>query len=153
MEPMEPKQDQVNPPENSSEGAEDAPNEVKARRELEEARTEAATARTAYLEDVSPGLAARVADWKRKYGRVESTHILDQIYVYRGMNRGEYQAMVIRGLDKEKNEQDIAARCVLFPDLSTMDWVLMPAGLPYTLSELTLAASGFVTQDPSPIRL
>ena len=127
-------------------------NEAVDREELHKIREDNRQRRIGYLDVLQPGLANEVEVWKSKYGRLESQHILDQLYIYRGMNRGEYIALMSQGDDKLKNEQVIAEKCVLWPR-QKWDWIILPAGLPTTLSDLVLANSAFGAQDPAPVRL
>jgi hypothetical protein len=84
---------------------------------------------------------------------VESIHVLGTLYIYRGMNRGEYIALMQQGQDKIKNDETVASKCTLFPKIEQLAWVELPAGLPTTLADLILTASGFGAEDPVPVRL
>jgi len=129
--------------------------ELQDRATLEEARTTTGKRRREYLAAIDKDLPAKVDAWKEKFQGVEisSVHIGGQLFIYRGLNRGEYMAIMTQGFDKGKNEEHIASRGLLWPEISMLDWVTRPAGLPITLSDLILAASSFGTEEVMPIRL
>lgn len=127
--------------------------EIEDRQALDQIREQNRTRRIEYLKAINPQLPELVEQWKQRWGRIESVHILGEMYIWRGMDRAEYIGMMTAGLDKNKNEEAIASKCLLWPEISTLDWVKNPAGLPTTLSDLVLASSGFGTEDPIPVRL
>lgn len=127
--------------------------EAEDRKELDRLREEARGKRIAYLAGINKDLPAMVDKWKEQFPRVESIHILGTLYIYRGMNRGEYIALMQQGQDKIKNDETVASKCTLYPKIEQMAWVELPAGLPTTLADLILTASGFGAEDPVPIRL
>jgi hypothetical protein len=123
------------------------------RDELKRLHEEARVRRTAYLSSIDPKLPDAVDKWKGEFPRVESVHISGQLYIYRGLRRDEYLATMGAGLDKNKNDEKIASRCLLWPEVPETNWVSMPAGIPMTLSDLILTASGFGVEDAIPVRL
>ena len=127
--------------------------EVEDRQQLEKIREENRVSRTAYLATIEEGLPQQVDVWKQNFGRIESIHILGQLFIWRGMTRSEYIALMGSGQEKMKNEEAICSKCLLYPQIDKLDWVSMPAGLPTTLSDHVLASSGFGTEDPIPVRL
>lgn len=109
--------------------------------------------RTAYLKTISPQLPAMVDEWKRTYGVIDSQHILRTLYIWRGMSRSEYIALMNVAGDKWKNEEQMVDKCLLWPVIKPTDWVMLPAGIPSTLADLILATSGFGPDDQFPVRL
>jgi hypothetical protein len=128
-------------------------NEAHDREQLEKVREENRRARIAYLATIDATLPDKVEGWKQQFGRIESIHILGQLFIWRGMTRAEYIALMGGGQEKMKNEEAITSKCLLYPQIDQLDWVKMPAGLPTTLSDHVLATSGFGTEDPIPVRL
>jgi hypothetical protein len=126
--------------------------EVVARLEIKRIEEEQRGKRMEYLESLEAGLSKLVEQWKQQYPRVESLHILDQVYIYRGLRRDEYLSIMGPGLPREKSDQAISDKCVLWPKREA-DWLQLPAGIPFSLSEAILAASGFQASDPIPVRL
>lgn len=127
--------------------------EIKDREELKRLQEEARKNRMDYLKSIEPTLPKKVDEWKAKYGRVDSVHIAGQLYIYRGLIRSEYLATMGAGLDKNKNDEKIASKCLLWPRIEETAWISMPAGVPMTISDLVLTASGFGTEDAIPVRL
>lgn len=131
----------------------DPETEGEERQKLRELQEEARQRRMAYLQSVSPELPQIVEDAKRMHPRVESIHIAGQLYIYRGLKRSEYLQTMGAGLDKNKNDEKIASKCLIWPRVPETDWINMPAGIPMTLSDLILTASGFGAEDAIPVRL
>lgn len=129
--------------------------ELQDRTELEAARSANSKRRREYLAAIDKDLPAKVDAWKEKFQGVEisSVHIGGQLFIYRGLNRGEYMSVMTQGLPKEKNEEYLASKGLLWPEITTLDWVTRPAGLPVTLADLVLASSSFGTEEVVPIRL
>lgn len=127
--------------------------ETSDRAKMAEMHEEARVRRIAYLSSIDPSLPDSVERWKTEHPRVESIHILGNLYIYRTLLRSEYLATMGAGLDKNKNDEKIASRCLLWPAISELDWIRLPAGIPMTIADLVLAASGFGTEDAVPVRL
>jgi len=123
------------------------------RGEIQRLREEARGKRLEYLRSLNKDLPEMVERWKAQFPRVESIHVLGTLYIYRGMNRGEYIALMQQGQDKIKNDEMVASKCTLHPKTEQLAWVELPAGLPTTLADLILTASGFGAEDAVPIRL
>lgn len=137
----------------TEEAAVEPQTEADDRKNLEHMREELRVRRIGLLKAIDPALPANVETWKANHGLIDSQHILSTLYIWRGMNRSEYIALMNVSGDKWKNEESIVSKCLLHPPIRTMDWVVMPAGLPTTLSELILGSSGFGADDPMPVRL
>jgi hypothetical protein len=130
--------------------------EQQERERLEKIRQDNTAKRYAYLKNIDPNLPELVKDWKGKFrgALIESIHILDVLYIYRNMTRGEYIAIMNEGHDKLTNEQVISSRCCLWPqNVAKADWTTYPAGVPSTLSDCILTACGFGPSDLAPVRL
>jgi hypothetical protein len=123
------------------------------RRALNKIHEEQRQRRVAYLATIDPGLPTMVEDWKRQYGVIDSQHLLRTLYIWRGMSRSEYIALMNVSGDKWKNEESVVDKCLLWPKINPGDWVTLPAGLPSTLSDLIMATSGFGPDDAMPVRL
>jgi hypothetical protein len=137
----------------SREEKEQPSSEAQDRAELDKLREEARQRRLDYLESLEEGLSAKAMEWKQTFKNVESIHVLNQLWIYRGLTRGEYLTLMSQGQDKAKNEILICNKCILWPGIDPSLWDAMGAGLTTTLSDLILAASGFGAEDPVPIRL
>jgi len=109
--------------------------------------------RMEYLKSIDPSLPEKVAQWKRDYPYVGSVHIQDQLYIFRAISRAEYLAIATKIGDQAKIEEALASKGLLWPPINTMEWVTMPAGIPFTLSQLVQQASGFQPDETLPIRL
>jgi hypothetical protein len=109
--------------------------------------------RIAYLKTIHPDLPRMVEEWKRTYGIIDSQHLLRTLYIWRGLSRSEYIALMNITGDKWKSEEQTVDKCLLWPVIKSGDWVTLPAGLPSTLSDLILASSGFGPDDQFPVRL
>jgi len=149
MNPQQPAQPNEVPKEEEDQGK----TEREDRDELKRLQEEARKRRTEYLASIDKTLPGLVEKWKGEYPRIESIHIAGQLYIYRGLRRDEYLSTMGAGLDKNKNDEKIASKCLLWPKVAETNWVNMPAGIPMTLSDLILTASGFGTEDAIPVRL
>lgn len=94
-----------------------------------------------------PGL-SKVQLWKKEYGvnRVFHTKILSRDFVFRTLNRAEWEQIASLDLDSLTNEEVICATCVLWP--LNYDYNKMgkeSAGYPGTLAQVIMEHSGFTT--------
>jgi hypothetical protein len=127
--------------------------EATEREELKQMQEDAKKRRMEYLASIDESLPQKVEQWKAEYPRIESIHIAGQLYIYRGLRRDEYLSTMGAGLDKNKNDEKISSKCLLWPKVAETAWINMPAGVPMTLSDLILTSSGFGTEDAIPVRL
>lgn len=123
------------------------------RKIVESAREEMRARRMEYIRSLDPALPASIEAWKQQFGPLDSQHILGKLYIWRGMLRSEYIALMNSSGDKWKNEEMIVDKCLLHPKLRMIDSVQFPAGLLTTLGDLILQSSGFSPDDPMPVRL
>ena len=94
-----------------------------------------------------------VSMWKKQYNRnidgVEMGHVFavevqGMYFVLRTLKRGEY--MFLNSLQNQNaytREEAIAHTCCLYPVLDYKDMANLDAGIPATLSEIIMKASGF----------
>jgi hypothetical protein len=92
-----------------------------------------------------PGI-AKVQLWKKQYGitKVYHTKILDRHFLFRTLNRAEYEQIASLALDSLTNEELICKTCVLWP--YNYDYAAMgkdDAGYPGTLAQIIMENSGF----------
>lgn len=92
-----------------------------------------------------PGV-SKVQLWKKQYGvsRIYHTKILDRHFLFRTLNRAEYEQIASLALDSLTNEELICKTCVLFP--YNYDYAAMgkdDAGYPGTLAQIIMENSGF----------
>lgn len=92
-----------------------------------------------------PGL-SKVQLWKKQYGitRVYHTKILERHFLFRTLNRAEYEQIASLSLDSLTNEELICKTCVLWP--LNYDYAAMgkdDAGYPGTLAQIIMENSGF----------
>lgn len=92
-----------------------------------------------------PGI-SKVQLWKKQYGisKVYHTKILERHFLFRTLNRAEYEQIASLALDSLTNEELICKTCVLFPynyDYATMG--KDDAGYPGTLAQIIMENSGF----------
>ena len=92
-----------------------------------------------------PGI-SKVQLWKAQYGisRIYHTKILDRHFLFRTLNRAEYEQIASLSLDSLTNEELICKTCVLFP--YNYDYAAMgkdDAGYPGTLAQIIMENSGF----------
>lgn len=95
-----------------------------------------------------PGI-SKVQLWKQEYGidRVFHVKVLDKHFVFRTLNRAEYEQIAALALDSLTNEEVICKTCVLWP--FEYDYNKMGkdnAGYPSTLSQIIMENSGFTTE-------
>lgn len=95
--------------------------------------------------DGGPGI-SKVQLWKKQYGitKVYHTKILDRHFLFRTLNRAEYEQIASLALDSLTNEELICKTCVLWPynyDYSAMG--KDDAGYPGTLAQIIMENSGF----------
>ena len=98
--------------------------------------------------DNGPGL-AKVQLWKKQYGisKVFHTKILEKHFLFRTLNRAEYEQIASLSLDSLTNEELICKTCVLWPinyDYATMG--KEEAGYPSTLAQIIMENSGFTNE-------
>lgn len=148
------------PEEKVQEKAQEEMTELGAREVLAKAQEEARKERMEVLAKLDKDLPARVMEWKAQFPNVpiESIHIIGQPYIYRGLIRSEYLAVIRANKDRHETDEAIASRGLLHPKIGVLDWVQKEAGLPFTLSALVMAASGFEPSDKigdqaAPVRL
>lgn len=116
-------------------------------------------------EELWPGgpTAGQIVEWKNQYKEVYITSLsFEDHVVWRVMNRGEYRAAmqhmerligsgnVSQSEALMDNEEIVTETCLLFPKMTKKDFAGSKAGLPTTLSQQILEASGF---NPIDIRL
>ena len=92
-----------------------------------------------------PGI-SKVQLWKKQYGisKVYHTKILDRHFLFRTLNRAEYEQIASLALDSLTNEELICKTCTLFP--YNYDYAAMgkdDAGYPGTLAQIIMENSGF----------
>lgn len=92
-----------------------------------------------------PGI-SKIQLWKRQYGisRIFHTKILDRHFLFRTINRAEYEQIASLALDSLTNEELICKTCVLWP--YQYDYAAMgkdDAGYPGTLAQIIMENSGF----------
>lgn len=92
-----------------------------------------------------PGI-SKVQLWKKQYGisKVYHTKILERHFLFRTLNRAEYEQIASLALDSLTNEELICKTCVLFP--YNYDYAAMgkdDAGYPGTLAQIIMENSGF----------
>lgn len=95
-----------------------------------------------------PGI-ARVQLWKKQYGidNIYHTKILENHYLFRTLNRTEYEQIASLSLDSLTNEELICKTCVLWPLNYNYDKMAKePAGFPSTLSQIIMENSGFTSE-------
>lgn len=102
---------------------------------------------TPIFED-GPGL-SKVEVWKKEYGenRVFHVKIINKDFVFRTLNRAEYEQIASKELDSLTNEEVICKTCVLWP--MNYNYTLMgqdSAGYPSTLAQIIMENSGFTTE-------
>ena len=92
-----------------------------------------------------PGI-SKVQLWKKQYGisKVYHTKILERHFLFRTLNRAEYEQIASLALDSLTNEELICKTCVLWP--LNYDYAAMgkdDAGYPGTLAQIIMENSGF----------
>ena len=95
-----------------------------------------------------PGI-SKVNLWKQSYGPSNVLHVkvLDKHFIFRTLNRAEYEQIASLALDSLTNEEVICKTCVLFP--FEYDYKKMGrdnAGYPSTLAQIIMENSGFTTE-------
>lgn len=92
-----------------------------------------------------PGI-SKVQLWKKQYGitSIYHTKILERHFLFRTLNRAEYEQIASLALDSLTNEELICKTCVLWP--YNYDYAAMgkdDAGYPGTLAQIIMENSGF----------
>ena len=95
-----------------------------------------------------PGV-SKIQLWKKQYGitRVFHTKILERHFLFRTLNRSEYEQIASLSLDSLTNEELICKTCVLWP--LNYDYAEMgkdDAGYPSTLAQIIMENSGFTNE-------
>ena len=95
-----------------------------------------------------PGI-SKVQLWKKQYGvtKVFHTKILERHFLFRTLNRSEYEQIASLALDSLTNEELICKTCVLWPlnyDYSAI--AKEEAGYPSTLAQIIMENSGFTNE-------
>lgn len=90
-------------------------------------------------------LQSEIIAWKKQFGKVYSTNIEDDIYIWRPLNRFEYkQIMSTPNTNELMREEMICEICVLFPyGYCYEDMVNQAGGVPSMLAEQIMQKSGF----------
>lgn len=90
-------------------------------------------------------LESEILAWKKQFGRIYSTELDGDIYIWRTINRFEYkEVMSAPNTNELMREEMICEVCVLFPyDYSYESMVNEPGGIPSMLSEQIMQKSGF----------
>ena len=98
--------------------------------------------------DDGPGI-SKVQLWKKQYGisKVFHTKILEKHYLFRTLNRAEYEQIASLSLDSLTNEELICKTCVLWPLNYNYDTMAKEeAGYPSTLAQIIMENSGFTNE-------
>lgn len=95
-----------------------------------------------------PGI-SKVQLWKKQYGikRIFHTKILEKHFLFKTLNRAEYEQIASLSLDSLTNEELICKTCVLWP--LNYDYAAMgkeEAGYPSTLAQIIMENSGFTNE-------
>lgn len=95
-----------------------------------------------------PGI-SKVQLWKKQYGinNIYHTKILEKHFLFRTINRAEYEQIASLALDSLTNEELICKTCVLWP--INYDYAMIgkePAGYPSTLAQIIMENSGFTNE-------
>lgn len=90
-------------------------------------------------------LESEILAWKKQFGRVYSTELDGEIYIWRTINRFEYkEVMSVSNTNELMREEMICEVCVLFPYDYTYEKMTNDAGgIPSMLSEQIMQKSGF----------
>ena len=95
-----------------------------------------------------PGI-SKVQLWKKQYGitSIFHTKIIEKHFLFRTLNRAEYEQIAALALDSLTNEELICKTCVLWP--YNYDYAMIgkePAGYPSTLAQIIMENSGFTNE-------
>jgi len=95
-----------------------------------------------------------IEQWKEKYGSIYFTPFDDEIYIWRILQRQEYNAIISdRQLTALDREEIFTEKCVLYPRNYTREKMKEgKAGVPTLLNEMIMDKSGFIAQS-APIKL
>lgn len=98
--------------------------------------------------DGGPGI-SKVQLWKKQYGitKVFHTKVLERHFLFRTLNRSEYEQIASMALDSLTNEELICKTCVLWPLNYNYDFMSKEdAGYPSTLAKIIMEYSGFTDE-------
>ena len=98
--------------------------------------------------DGGPGI-SNVQLWKKQYGitKVFHTKVLEKHFLFRTLNRSEYEQIASMSLDSLTNEELICKTCVLWPLNYNYDFMSKEdAGYPSTLAKIIMEYSGFTDE-------
>lgn len=90
-------------------------------------------------------LESQVIAWKKQFGRIYSTEIDGEVFIWRTINRFEYkELMSVANTNELMREEMICETCVLFPYDYTYEAMVNGAGgVPSLLAEQIMQKSGF----------
>lgn len=98
--------------------------------------------------DGGPGI-SKVQLWKAQFGidKVYHTVILDRHFIFRTLNRAEFEQIAALQVDALTNEEVICKTCVLWPFNYNYDQMGKDnAGIPSRLSQIIMEYSGFTDE-------
>lgn len=90
-----------------------------------------------------------VRNWKRKFGKIYVSNILEEsdVYVWRPILRQEWKEIVSKGYsDDYLRQEDLLGKCLLFPKVETVLYE-KPAGVMPALETKIMFQSGFVSEE------
>lgn len=91
-----------------------------------------------------------IEDWRSRFGVVYISSVTgDDTYIWRTINRIEYKKLAANGSlnEKERAEESIVRKCLLYPEPKDSFITTSPAGVVSTLSTQILYTSGFVSDN------
>lgn len=94
-----------------------------------------------------PGI-GKIQLWKKQYGidKIYHTVVLDRHFIFRTLNRSEYEQIASLNLDSLTNEELICKQCVLFPFNYNYEAMAKDgAGYPHVLAAIIQENSGFTS--------
>ena len=91
--------------------------------------------------------------WKQMYTNIFATDFMDEVIIWRGMNRAEYKKLFTENQNTEELlfEEILAEKVILWPGLTRADFAVKKAGIPGTVSKQLLEVSGFNAPPPIPL--
>lgn len=104
----------------------------------------------AYREMENGPTEEQVEEFKQKAGDVYFINLSEkENFIFRPVRRQEWRTLLkqIEKLDEEKKAEAIVAKCVLFPQLSSVKINVLSAGTVETLRDMILKASNFMSPE------
>ena len=91
--------------------------------------------------------------WKQIYTHIYATDFMEEVIIWRGMNRAEYKKVFTEnaGTDELLFEEILASKVILWPALTHADLAGKKAGIPGTIVKQLLEVSGFNAPPPIPL--